>query len=121
MSIPHRVRAWRRAWSARWLAGRGYKVNTPRRKEFSIEEARQIGERLGLDWSQVDLAQFCIGLHVEMEHGRMSPHTNVTDDDPLMTGKIALAHLNQYPDYYARLIRVCEEGEVPERLADGEG
>jgi hypothetical protein len=87
-------------------------VSTPKRKEFSIDEARQVGEQLGLDWGQVDIEQFCIGLHVEMEHGLMSPQTNVTNDDPLLTARIALAHLNQYPDYYARLTRLCEEGEI---------
>jgi hypothetical protein len=87
-------------------------MGTAKRKEFSVDEARQIGEQLGIDWGQVDIEQFCIGLHVEMEHGLMSPHTNVTNDDVLLTGKIALAHLNQYPDYYARLIRLCEEEEA---------
>jgi hypothetical protein len=51
-------------------------------------------------------------MDVELEHGKRDPHTNVTDDDPLTTGKIALAHLNEFPDYYTRLDRMEEEADV---------
>jgi hypothetical protein len=71
--------------------------------KFTAEEARAIGEQLGLDWSKFDVEQFRRGLDVELEHGTVSPATNVTNDDPLMTGKIALAHLNEFADYYTRL------------------
>lgn len=73
------------------------------KKTFAIEEAKQIGEQLGLDWSEFDIEQFRLGLDVELEHGARDPETNVTNDDPLTTGKIALAHLNEIPDYYTRL------------------
>jgi hypothetical protein len=70
---------------------------------FTAEEAKQIGEQLDIDWSKFDVEQFRRGLDVELEHGTRDQHTNVTDDDPLITGKIALAHLNEFPDYYTRL------------------
>lgn len=74
-------------------------------KTFSADEARSIGERIGIDWEtgDVDLDQFRMGLSIELEHGRQDPATNVTNDDELITGKIALAHLREFPDYYTRL------------------
>lgn len=74
-----------------------------KKKNFSSEEAKQIGEELSIDWKKVNIEQFRKGLEVELEHGVISPKTNVTNDDPLLTGKIALAHLNEFPDYYTRL------------------
>ncbi|MHB1417508.1 MAG: DUF5661 family protein [Chloroflexota bacterium] len=82
-------------------------------KRFTAEEAAQIGERIGIDWSksQFDVEQFRMGLGVELEHGRRDPETNVTDDDPVLTGKIAHAHLKEFPDYYSRLEAMEEEAE----------
>jgi hypothetical protein len=79
---------------------------------FTAVEARRIGEQVGIDWQTApfDVEQFRIGLGVELEHGLHDPATNVTDDDPLVTGKIALAHLNEFPDYYTRLESM--EGEA---------
>jgi len=79
---------------------------------FSAEEARQIGEQLGIDWSNFDVEQFRKGMDVELEHGLENPLTNVTNNDPFMTGKIALAHLNEFPDYYSRLEKMEEEAEM---------
>lgn len=70
---------------------------------FTVEEAKQIGEQLGVDWSKFDVEQFRRGMDVELEHGTRDANTNVTNDDPLITGKIALAHLNEFSDYYTRL------------------
>ncbi len=81
------------------------------RQHFTAEEARRIGEALGIDWSRFDLEQYRMGLDVELEHGTVDPHTNVTDDDPIMTGKIALAHLNEFADYYTRLDKMEREAE----------
>ena len=83
------------------------------RQGFSSEEAREIGEAIGVDWSTVpfDVEQFRAGLDVELEHGRHDPATDVTADDPHVTGKIALAHLNEFPDYYTRLERMEEEAK----------
>jgi hypothetical protein len=73
------------------------------KKVFTAEKAKEIGEKLGIDWSKFDIEQFRMGMDVELEHGLRDAHTNVTGDDPLTTGKITLAHLNEYPDYYTRL------------------
>lgn len=81
------------------------------KKSFSTEEARKVGEALGIDWSRFDVEQFRMGMDVELEHGRRDSHTNVTHDDPMMTGKIALAHLNEFPDYYTRLDKMEEEAK----------
>ena len=82
------------------------------KKHFTSEEARQIGEKLGIDWSKFDVEQYRMGLDVELEHGLVDPHTNVTNDDSIMTGKIALAHLNEFADYYIRLDKMEEEAEA---------
>ncbi len=81
------------------------------KKHFSADEAKGIGEELEIGWSRFDIEQFRMGMDVELEHGTVDPHTNVTDDDPLITGKIALAHLNEFPDYYDRLKEMEEEAE----------
>jgi len=81
------------------------------KKHFTTEEAKKIGESLDIDWSQFDVEQYRMGLDVELEHGLVDPHTNVTNDDPIMTGKIALAHLNEFPDYYTRLDKMEREAE----------
>jgi len=80
-------------------------------REFSIEEARAVGSELGVDWNAVDLEQFRMGLAVELEHGQRDPETDVTHDDLNVTGKIALAHLREIPDYYTRLARMEREAE----------
>ena len=80
-------------------------------KSFITEEAKKIGKLLGIDWSKFDVEQFRMGMDVELEHGKRDAHTNVTNDDIIMTGKIALAHLNEFPDYYTRLERMEEEAK----------
>ncbi len=80
--------------------------------KFSIDQARAIGDQLGIDWSRVNVEQFRMGLDVELEHGQRDPETDVTHNDPIVTAKIALAHLREIPDYYTRLDRM-------ERDADG--
>lgn len=84
------------------------------KKVFSIEEAKIIAKDLGIDFSKerFDLEQFRKGLDVELEHGKRDINTNVTFDDPILTGKIALAHLNEYPDYYTRLEKLEKEAEA---------
>lgn len=79
-------------------------------QHFTTTQARDIGEKLGVDWSRFNMEQFCMGLNVELEHGLIHPSTNVTGDVPMLTGKIALAHLNEFADYYTRLKKM--EGEA---------
>ena len=81
------------------------------KQQFSIEEARSIGTQLKIDWSQIDLEQFRRGLEVEREHGAIDPDTDVTGDDPVLTGKIAWAHLKEIRDYYTRLDQMEAEAE----------
>ena len=80
--------------------------------QFSNDEARRIGDALGITWQQFDVEQFQVGLNVEMEHGSHDPETNVTNDDPLLTGKIAWAHLKEFSDYYTRLMAMEQEADA---------
>ena len=81
-------------------------------REFTDKEAKKIGDDIGVDWEKYPLEEFRMGLHVELEHGKVDDQTNVTDDDDAMTGKIALAHLKEIPDYYSRLAKMEEAGET---------
>src|SRR5450759_94498 len=78
---------------------------------LTLKQAKTLGEQLGVRWDKFDLAQFRAGFAVELEHGTVNQRTNVTNDDPLMTGKIALAHLTEFPDYYTRLAKLEEEAK----------
>jgi len=82
------------------------------KKNFTAEEAKKTGEKIGVKWDKFDVDQFRMGMDVELEHGLRDPSTNVTNDDPVVTGKIALAHLNEIPDYYDRLEKMEEEAGV---------
>jgi hypothetical protein len=75
------------------------------RRSFTSDEAQAIATDLGIDFGQLgcDLEQFRMGLRVELEHGSRDPETDVSGNDPILTGKIALAHLTEFPDYYTRL------------------
>jgi len=80
-------------------------------RRTTSEEARRVGDTIGVDWSRFDLEQFRSGMDVEFEHGSHDPQTDVTGDDPILTGKIALAHMKEFPDYYERLERMEAEAE----------
>lgn len=82
------------------------------RKGVSERKARKTGDELAVDWTRIDLEEFRRGMEVELEHGRRDPATDVTGDDLLLTGKIALAHLKELPDYYTRLAKMEEEGKA---------
>jgi hypothetical protein len=85
---------------------------TASRTSFTADEAKEIGDLLGVRWDKFDLDQFNRGMDVELEHGLVDLNTNVTGDDELTTGKIALAHLNEFPDYYTRLHAMEVEAEA---------
>ena len=81
------------------------------KRRISTEEARAVGTQLGIVWAKIDLEQFRRGLEVELEHGAQDLETNVTNDDLMLTGKIAWAHLKEIRDYYTRLDRLEAEAE----------
>jgi len=84
------------------------------RPKFTVEEARAIGTQLAIDWAKAPFSaeSYAAGMNVELEHGTRAPETNVTNDDPLTTGKIALAHLREFPDYYVRLDKLEKEADA---------
>jgi hypothetical protein len=82
------------------------------KRRISADEAKQVGVTLGLDWKTVDHEQFRRGLEVELEHGARDRETNVTNDDLTLTGKIAWAHLKEFPDYYTRLDKLEEDADA---------
>lgn len=82
------------------------------KREFTTDEARRIGDQIGVDWNQYILEEFRMGLAVELEHGVHDPQTNVTNDDMVATGKIALAHLKEIRDYYTRLLVMERDAEA---------
>lgn len=86
-------------------------------RQFTVDDARRIGEQIGIDWttSLFGPEQFRLGLDVELEHGSHDPETNVTGDDEIMTGKIAWAHLKEIADYYTRLSAMEAEAETDRR------
>jgi len=81
------------------------------KREFTQQEAKQIGDALGVNWAEVRLDEFRAGLGVELEHGARDPDTNVTNNDEILTGKIALAHLKEFPDYYTRLAQMEKDAD----------
>jgi hypothetical protein len=72
-------------------------------KKLNSKDAKEIGDDIGIDWNEVKLDEFTIGINIEFEHGSNDSETNVTNNDKQMTGKIAWAHLKEFPDYYTRL------------------
>ena len=88
-----------------------YQFSIMIKKSFTLNQAKVIGERLGITWDKFDRRQFRAGLGVELEHGTVNKTTDVTNDDALRTGKIALAHLTEFPDYYTRLAKMEAEAK----------
>lgn len=82
------------------------------KRNVIADEAKRIGDMLGINWAKVDPDQFRRGLEVEFEHGSHDPETNVTNDDAALTGKIAWAHLKEFPDYYTRLDKLEAEADA---------
>ena len=82
------------------------------KREFTTDEARRIGDQIGVDWNQYILEEFRMGLAVELEHGVHDAQTNVTNDDMVATGKIALAHLKEIRYYYTRLLEMERDAEA---------
>jgi hypothetical protein len=90
------------------------------RRSFTSAQAAAVAEMLGVDLARegIELEAFRRGMEVELEHGCRDARTNVTDDNPILTGKIALAHLRELPDYYDRLEEM--ERRAERRAADAD-
>lgn len=67
---------------------------------FKLKDIIDVANKLNIDFSKFSLSDFITGINIELEHGLVEPSTNVTNNDLLTTAKIALAHLNEFPDYY---------------------
>ena len=81
-------------------------------------KAREVGDKIGIDWDKTSIEEFAIGLLVELEHGTRTPKTNITDDDPVLTGKIAYAHLLEISDYYSRLKKMETDAKVNKQITE---
>jgi hypothetical protein len=80
-----------------------------KRKQLSSEEAKRIGEALHIDWEQVDLEQFRQDLIGNHNQGSIDPETGLAYDGVLLTGKVVLDHMQEFPDYFTRLAKLKEE------------
>ncbi len=80
-------------------------------KKLNLQDAKEIGDELGINWNKVKLDEFTKGVNVEFEHGTRYPQTNITNNDKKMTGKIAWAHLKEFPDYYTRLEKLEKQAK----------
>jgi uncharacterized protein DUF5661 len=80
-----------------------------KRKQISIDEAKRVGESLHIDWDQVNLEEFRQGLMGNHKEGAIDPETGLTYEDVLLTGKVVLAHMEEFPDYFTRLAKLKEE------------
>lgn len=67
---------------------------------FSIKDACYAAKVLGVTFDSFSLDDFLRGINIELEHGFVNPSTNVTNNNLIVTAKIALAHLNEFPNYY---------------------
>ncbi len=79
--------------------------------KFTMKDALKLMDALKINKEKVSPKEFLMGLNVELEHGRHDHQTNVTNDDPIKTAKIAWAHLKELPDYYTRLEKMENEGK----------
>lgn len=75
-------------------------ISKVKRKPFTLAEAKQIGEKLGIDWSAFDVKQFCLGLNTERALGTYNPVTHFVSNDPIVIGKVVRAQLSKSPSYY---------------------
>ena len=67
---------------------------------YDLNDALYASLVLNIDFSKFSIEEFLDGINIEMEHSKVNEKTNVTNDDLIETAKIALAHLNEFPNYY---------------------
>jgi hypothetical protein len=82
-----------------------------KRKQISSEQAQRVGAALHLDWNQVDLEQFRQGLMGNHDQEAMDPETGLTYDGVLLSGKLVLSHMQEFPDYFTRLEKLKAEAD----------
>ncbi len=82
-----------------------------KRKLFTAREAKEIGDKLGIDWEQIDIKQFHRGMNAELEDGAYNPVTSFASDDPILVGKVVRAHLNEAANYYSEWARMEKKAE----------
>ena len=77
-------------------------------RRYTLLDAMLMGKRLGINWKKekFTVGDLLVGMHYELEHGKVDPETNVTDDNPKKTAKIAWTHLKERPDYYVQLMKI---------------
>jgi len=80
-----------------------------KRKQISLGDAKRVGESLHIDWEQIDLEEFRQGLMGKHKPGAIDPETGLTYDGVLLTGKVVLEHMQEFPDYFTRLAKLKEE------------
>jgi hypothetical protein len=88
--------------------------------DVTLEEARIIQAEVGGEAADITTQEFRTGLQVELEHGLAFQDANVTNNHPLLTGKIVLAHLKEMLDYYTRLEVAELEGDMLKALKAGD-
>lgn len=86
-------------------------MSTAKRKPFTLAEAKEIGEKLGIDWSAFDIKQFCLGLNTERAQGTYNPVTHFVSNDPILIGKVVRAQLSKSPTYYTDWVQHEKEAE----------
>lgn len=91
-----------------------------KKAEVEIEEAKIILAELETKDMKISVENFCIGLEVELEHGIRFPEANVTNNHPILTGKIVLAHFKETLDYYQRLEVAEIEGDLLKAVVKGD-
>jgi hypothetical protein len=87
--------------------------------EVEEREAKAILAKLRAGGTKIPLDDFRSGLQIELEHGLKFPEANITNNHPLLTGKIVLAHIKEFPEYYKRLEVLEIEGDMHKALRGG--
>ena len=89
-------------------------------RRYSLLDAMMMGRRLGIDWKKekFTVGDLLVGMHYELEHGKVDPETNVTNDSPKKTAKIAWAHLKERPDYYVQLMKLDPPHKIEKKAAE---
>lgn len=91
-----------------------------KKTSVTLKEARRILKELPKNRMKVDPGEFRKGLEVELEHGTMFPAYNITNNHPILTGKVVMAHFMEMLDYYYRLEKAELEGDLLKAVSKGD-